>query len=134
LFDRLQGGSAMIEFFKEGGWGMWPILVIGVILVVSSGRYAIDREPVRLRFVTVLSFGHLAFIAGAVLTDMATVLWAVSAEGLSEEIRTRILLEGMKESTRPGVLGLLLLGVALVLVSIGVYRAGLSELRAARGD
>jgi hypothetical protein len=67
------------------------------------------------------------------LTDVATVLWAVSSEGMSDEMRPRIILEGLKESTRPGVMGLLLLALALVLVSIGVYRVGLRELRAARG-
>lgn len=123
----------MIEFFKEGGWGMWPILVIGAILVASAGRFALDREPVRLRFVTVLSLSHLAFIGGSMMDDVATVFWTVSAEGMSEDVRSRILLEGLKECTRPGVLGLLLLGLALILVSIGVYRVGLSELRAARG-
>ena len=107
--------------------------MIGVILIVSAGRYALDREPVRLRFINVLSLGHLAFIAGATLSDVATVFWTVAAESTPNETRTRVMLEGLKESTRPAVMGLLLLGLALILVSIGVYRVGISELRAARG-
>jgi hypothetical protein len=128
----------MMEFFAEGGWGMWPVLVIGMVLIASAGRYAFDREPVRMRFIAILSWTYLAFIAMATLTDVATVLWAVSSEDTSGENwagdkRLRIFLEGMKECTRPGVMGLAFLCVALVLVCIGVYRSGLRELRAARG-
>ena len=44
---------AMLEFFHEGGWGMYPVLVLGLMLMVSAARYALDGEPVRLRFIGV---------------------------------------------------------------------------------
>lgn len=42
-------------------------------------------------------------------------------------------MEGLKESTRPGMLGLGLLAIGLTFLAIGVYRAGRRELAAARG-
>ena len=43
-----------------------------------------------------------------------------------------VLAEGLKESSRPGVMGLAFLGLGLILVTIGVYRVGRRELGAAR--
>jgi hypothetical protein len=124
----------MMSFFQEGGTAMYPVLVIGLILVWSGCRYAIDLEPARRSFVGALSLAHLVFIAEGVVTDVATVFWSLSDETRwSAERRPLILLKGLKESSRPAILGLGLLGLALLAVAIGVYRAGLRELRAARG-
>lgn len=123
----------MYVFFMEGGWGMYPILIVGLVLLWSSCRYAIDREPARRPFITVLSLAYLAFIAQSLLMDVATVFWALS-EGhkYPADQLVLVLLEGLKESTRPAILGLGLLSLSLVAVSIGLYRTGLRELRAAR--
>lgn len=125
----------MVQFFMEGGWGMYPVLIVGVILLVSAAQYAFDGEPVRLRVITALALLLLVFVAEGMLTDVATVLWYVASDehGLTPELRSRALLEGLKESTRPGVLGLGLLGLGLTLVTIGVHRVGRRELAAARG-
>jgi len=124
----------MGQFFVEGGWGMYPVLVLSVILIVSAGRYAFDGEPVRLRFITALSLTLLAFIVASVTAGAAKVFWYLeSSERVSDAMLPRIFAEGMKECSRPAVLGLPLLGVAMILVSIGVYRVGRRELTAARG-
>ena len=123
----------MLEFFHEGGWGMYPVLVLGLMLTVSAARYALDGEPVRLRFIGVLSLTHLAFIATALAADVAMVFWYLqSRERVPDAELWRILFEGLKESSRPALLGFPLLGLALILVSIGVYRVDRRELAAAR--
>ena len=63
----------MGDFFMEGGWGMYPVLVLGAILVVSAARYAIDGESARLRFVVALSLSLVASIATACTADVAKV-------------------------------------------------------------
>ena len=124
----------MVEFFMEGGWGMYPVLILGVLLVGSAGRYAFDGEPVRLRFIGVLSLTLLAFIATGLTADVAKVFWYLeSPERASDAMLLRTLFEGLKESSRPALLGFPLLGLALALVSIGVYRVGGRELAATRG-
>jgi hypothetical protein len=45
----------MRDFFVEGGWSIYPVLLVGLILLASSGRYAIDLEPIRSRFIAALS-------------------------------------------------------------------------------
>jgi hypothetical protein len=134
----------MIDFFIEGGWSMWPVLLIGGVLAVTAGRYMLDREPVRLRLIMVLSLALLAVVAQGILSDVAQVMWVLARENLPPglgqqaepapmDVRMRILMEGMKESMAPGILGLGLLALSLILVAIGVYLVGRRELEATRG-
>ena len=47
---------------------------------------------------------------------------------------SRLLVAGLKESTRPALLGFGLLSLSLILVAIGVYRVGQRELRRRAAD
>jgi hypothetical protein len=124
----------MGSFFVEGGWGMYPVLILGVILVLSAGRYAIDGEPVRLRFVGALALSLVASIATALAANVGAVFFYLeSPERVADNLFLRVLAEGLKESLRPAMLGFPLLGLALIAVSIGVYRVGRRELAAAGG-
>jgi hypothetical protein len=123
----------MLEFFRDGGWSMYPISVVGLVLLYSSVRYAADGQAVRLRFVAVLSFALLAISAQGFLVDVAQVLKVVATDERVQAMRLPILVEGLKECTSPVILGLSLWALALVAVAIGVARSGGKELRAARG-
>jgi hypothetical protein len=124
----------MMDFFKEGGWGMYPVLVMGLVVVWTSVRYGIDCEPVRLRFITAASLALVVFSLEGVITDVATVLWAAGEGKFPDMDKPTLLIVGMKESSRPGIMGLAFLGLGLIAVTIGVYRAGRRELAAARGS
>jgi hypothetical protein len=129
-----RSGAGLSQIFLEGGWGMYPVLVLGLVLLVSAALYARDREPARLRFLTVLALAELTFTALALVGNVAAVLWYVEdPERAPTENLWRIVFAGLKEASRPAGLGLLLLGVSLVLISVGVYRAARRELLAARG-
>jgi hypothetical protein len=119
--------------FAEGGWGMYPVLVLGTLLVVSGGRYAFDGEPIRLRFIVASSLTLMVFSIGGTLSAIAKTLWYLEDETRVPAARyAYVLAEGLKESSRPGVMGLAFLGLGLILVTIGVYRVGRRELSAAR--
>jgi hypothetical protein len=120
----------MAQMWIEGGWGMFPVLIFGLVTLYASGRYAVDGEPVRLRFVAAMSVVSLAAMAHAMLTNVAAVFsYLRDPERAPDAELTRILFTGLMESTRPGALGGALLVLALVLVAVGVYRAGRKELR-----
>ncbi len=122
----------MFEFFQEGGFSMYPVLITGLVLLGSAAFYVVDREPVRLRFISVLSLALLTFSVQGLVIDIATVFFAISdGKRFSGADRVTILLEGMKESTRPLTLGLGILGIVLTLAAIGIYRSGRRELHAA---
>ena len=121
----------MYQFFMEGGWSMYPILVLGLILVWSAARFAIDREPVRRSFIGVTSLALLVSLVQGSLSGFGVLMWALSdVKRVPPEMRLPILFAGLKEVTRPGIFGLGFLGVGLILLAIGVYRTGLRELRA----
>jgi hypothetical protein len=121
----------MLSFFIEGGVLMWPILVLGLLVMGSAIRYLLDGEPVRLRFIALVSLALLATIALATILDVNRVM-AYLARARPEQVRA-LLAQGLKESSRPAILGFALLGLALDLLVIGAYRVGRRELRAAKG-
>ena len=121
----------MMQFFQEGGWGMFPVLVVGLVVLFASTRYLIDGEPVRLRFILALSLAQLALVVQATVADVGAVMNAL--KHARPEIFSRLLVAGLKECTRPALLGFGLLSLALILVAIGVYRVSQRELKAARG-
>jgi hypothetical protein len=124
----------MASLFIEGGWGMYPVLVFGLMLLWASGRYAHDLQPARLRFSVAMAVVVIISAFNAMLTAVAATLWYVQ-----DPVRTpdaefaRTLVTGLKESSRAGALGGVLLTLAAVLVAVGVYRAGRRELAKAKG-
>src|SRR5258708_19771874 len=61
----------MSEAFRLGGWGMYPTLLAGVVLVVAAVQYARSPDAGRLRVVRnlqalALLVGTLGFITGVI--------------------------------------------------------------------
>jgi hypothetical protein len=120
----------MVHFFVEGGFGMYPVLVMGLMLIWAAARYAIDTEPVRLRFIGALALALVITMVHATWMCMAAVFHYL--EQAREEHLVRSLMTGLMESTRPATLGGALLAIALILVAVGAYRSGQRELHALR--
>lgn len=120
----------MVGFFIEGGWGMVPVLVMGLLLLGAAVRYALDGEPIRLRFITALALTLAVTILHATWTCLAAVFGFLRTAAPAEFSPT--LMTGLMESTRPATLGGALLVLALTAVAIGAYRAGRRELEALR--
>ena len=113
----------MIEFFKDGGFGMWPILFMGLACLVSAGFFAWKPEAKRLGFIGAMGLATLFATVGATLTDVGTVCHAIANdERIPEKDRPMVFLQGMRESTRPGVFGTTVLSVAALLVAAGMSR------------
>ncbi|MBX7191836.1 MAG: hypothetical protein K1X94_07250 [Sandaracinaceae bacterium] len=122
----------MMQMWIEGGWGMFPVLVFGLITMFAAGRYAIDGQTPRLRFVAAMSGVLVVSMAHSMLTNVAAVFSFLQDPARAPDADfSRILCTGLMESTRPGALGGALLVLTLVLVAVGVYRAGQKELRLA---
>ena len=88
--------SAMLEHFRDGGWGMFPTLVFGLILVVVSTRYALSpkqRDVPLMISLAVLTFvsGALGFVSGV----MTTFHFVASNDGLKGDVATAITLQGV---------------------------------------
>ena len=113
----------MIEFFKDGGFGMWPILFMGLASLVAAGIFAWKPDPKKLGFIGAMALATLFATVGATLTDVGTVCHAVANdERIAEKDRPLVFLQGMRESTRPGVFGTTVLSVVALLVAAGMSR------------
>jgi hypothetical protein len=112
----------MLEAFHLGGWGMYPTLLFGVLMVAASIRYAISPER---RFVPLqVSLGVLTLMAGTLgfVTGMIKVFLAM---GDVPPDRRWIWMLGLGEALN-------CLGLALALVVFGALAASVGAFRFAR--
>lgn len=122
----------MLEFFAEGGFGMFPVLGFGLAAIAVGGRFAADADPTRAPLVRALAWLLVASTLHAMLLDVAAVLWFVADPSRApDDTLVRTVFQGLRESTRPGALGGGLLVLALVLDAVGTSRAGDRARRAA---
>ena len=116
------------EFMREGGWGMWPILLLGLAALASAVRYAARPERQSLRFAAALWVTLVVAVVHASITDLAAVFGYFQDPGRAPDPQIpRTLLIGLKESTRPAVLGGIFLTLAPLLAAVGLYREGASR-------
>ena len=114
----------MIEFFMEGGWGMWPVLVFGMVTLGAAGRFMRKPDTAQLKFVAAMALTTAVMTLHATWMDVSMVFKALSdPQRVPDAELTRTLFVGLMESTRPGSLSGTLLTLASMLVAIGFLRA-----------
>ncbi len=122
-------GFSFGEFMREGGWGMWPVLLLGAASVAAAGRYAARPDTRWLRFAGALWITLAVVVAHAVVTDVAAVFRFLEDPGRAPDPQfARLLVTGLKESTRPAALGGIFLTLAPLLVAAGTYRVANEKL------
>lgn len=113
----------MWSMFREGGWGMIPTLVLGLVMIAFAFRYATKPDP-RL-FAPLASLGIVTLLMGS-LASVTGIMKSLAAFGGP----VRIALCGVAESLNNLALALALLLVATLLVCVGAIRAiGLGDAR-----
>ena len=119
----------MREAFHMGGWGMYPTLIFGLLLIAASARYAVrpDRRVVPLQIslgLTTLFAGCLGFVTGVIRSLGA--LDAVPAE------KRWIWMLGVSESLNNIGLALALVIIACLATAVGALR--LAQAKPARAE
>jgi len=108
----------MSEAFHLGGWGMYPTLIAGVLLVGAAARYAWQADRQRMILVIwmqvlTMLVGTLGFVAGMIKT-------AISAGDTASPGATVI--QGFGESLHNVGLALCLVITASIVVALGMVR------------
>ena len=114
----------MADFFREGGFGMYPTALFGLTSLLLAVFYAFKPVPRLLPLVKGL--GVAALLAGLLGTTMgikATVTAIVGAPDLAPERMPLIAMAGVGESINNLVLALVLTVLVALAVGIGGFRS-----------
>jgi hypothetical protein len=112
--------DTMLGFMRSGGYGMWFLLAMSLVLLYQSGRFAWRATPQRLSIIRALTLAQ----AFAAITAFVGNVIAVShfCRANPDECGLSAIVEGLGESIAPLSLGGGLLTLAWILVAIGVGR------------
>ncbi len=114
----------MVEFMRAGGFGIWIVLLFGVVLLIGSARFAWKPNDGRVGFLRGMSTTTLFSIGTAVSTNFATVMWSVAGKdewGKSPDMPL-IVMTGIAESITPAILGFAFLTLAWLMIAVGHRR------------
>ncbi len=119
--------SSFVDHFHEGGWGMFPTLVFGLLLLGVGVRYAVTPEK---RFVPLLAgLGVLTLSSGALgfVTGLIATCCAIETERLGAGQDARITIVGFGESLNNVAFALVFVALAAVCTSYSAWR--ISQIR-----
>jgi hypothetical protein len=110
----------MGEAFHQGGWGMYPTTVAGLILIVTAIRYAMAPDAARalvVRRLSVVTFltGLLGFTVGCIKTFLA-------AKDLPASELGSVIVTGVGESLNNIALSLCLVILGGIAMVVGAAR------------
>lgn len=106
------------DSFHNGGWGMWPTLVIGLVMIGVSARYAVSPEK---RFVPLIAAtGLLTLLSGAL--GFVTGLIATAQYFDANTAPASVVVVGFGESLNNVSLAILMAAVGMIAVTVGAAR------------
>ncbi|MBS2028439.1 MAG: hypothetical protein JST54_11080 [Deltaproteobacteria bacterium] len=109
----------MLDSFRDGGFGMFPTLIFGLVLVALSVRYA--AKPEQRQVPLLISMGLLTNFAGA-LGFVMGVITTMKAVGQVPAEEHWIAMLGVGESLNNMALAFALCVMATLCVVIGAWR------------
>ncbi|MEW5743690.1 MAG: hypothetical protein AB1938_32560 [Myxococcota bacterium] len=108
------------NFFRDGGFGMWPTVLFGFFLVASSGLFAL--RPERRFLMLAAALGASTFGSGILGASVGLINTMRAAQGSPAEERLQVAFIGTAESLNNIVLALILFVLASLLVVAGAAR------------
>jgi hypothetical protein len=111
----------MLEFFRDGGWGMYPTVLFGFLLVVAGFLYALRPES---RYVAVVfCTGFMTIGAGLLGTVTGLVETCRYLGHVAPVDQFKIAALGCAESLNNVILALMLALFAALPTLVGVVRS-----------
>ena len=111
------------QFMRQGGSGMFPLLIFGLVCLGGGIWFAVRPGRRPLAFTGVMWLLVLTSMLHTMLINVSFVFRTMEdARRAPMEHLHRLLFAGLKESTRPGALGGIVLCLTLLAVAVGVFR------------
>lgn len=111
----------MLQFFQDGGWSMFVILVFGVVALATAAFHAARPDARHEGFLEWMSRATLWATLAGVASDVGTTCHT-TCQVLEANERARMTTEGIAESMSPLVMGFALLALAAFLTAIARRR------------
>ncbi len=112
------------NFYKAGGWGMYPTSLFGFFLLAGALLYALRPETKRL--LPLVCLAALTTASGALGTVMGVVRTFNYLHEVAPAEQLQIAAAGCAESLHNAVLALILIVFALLVALVGTVRAARS--------
>lgn len=112
-----------MEWFRLGGWGMYPILIIGLVSLGTSAFFAARGDATVRDSLRAMLRALFWFTVTAVASDLTTVFFYLQKPDVPDNMVLRILLQGVGESLTPVTLGGSFLALSWLFAAIGQRRA-----------
>jgi hypothetical protein len=113
----------MLDLVMQGGGGMVPVLLFGLIALVTAGLFVWRPEPRKLAYLRGMSVATIFAILAAVAADLSAALHHTAGDperwGADWHLA---LLVGLGESLAPAILGFALLALVWMLAAFGMRR------------
>lgn len=113
----------MLTAFREGGFGMYPTLAFGLLLLAVGVAYALRPERKLVSLFTIL--GIVDFLCGAMGTVMGVVATFLHVAKLPEPEQFATTMMGLAESLQNMALALILVVLSTLVMAGGALRAAL---------
>jgi hypothetical protein len=112
----------MVEFFRNGGFGMFPVLVLGMLTLAAGGHFAMRAERKTRNFVDVMVKVVLFSACAGLLTNLAATFDYLAHKDVPADKFSTTLAEGLYESLGPAIMGSAFLALTFLFVAIGQRR------------
>lgn len=111
----------MLEFFRNGGFSMYPVLVFGLLTLGAAIHFAMRADKKVRNFIEPMYKVVVFSSVTGLLTDLATVCGYLESHELGAKFATTCA-EGLKESLGPVIMGSSFLALTFLFVAIGQRR------------
>jgi len=112
----------MLEFFRAGGFNMFPLTALGIAILFPAVRFARNADPQRLSLIRALTTAIAFCTITGVAAGLASTCHFVVTQPEAQKDPLPFLLQGFAETLTNVMLGGAIVLLAWILVAVGVRR------------
>lgn len=114
----------MSQHMRAGGYVMWVIAALSIVMLVIAIRFLLKPEPSRLAVLRALTWAFVLTVIGGVVTNFIMVCKSAAGElDRTGALDPRILIQGTGEALTPAGLGFTALAFVWLIIALAVRKA-----------
>ncbi|MEO6419362.1 MAG: hypothetical protein ABIP39_08160 [Polyangiaceae bacterium] len=113
----------MLNFIRDGGWGMFLIMAFGTASLVAAAWYAYRASAKPPGSLWGMGLATLFVTFAGFASDLKAVFDFLAGDKIEPEQRARILCQGLSESINTIIMGFMFLSLTALVAAYGSARA-----------